>query len=302
MVIYFFFMALSLVSYLTPRLRDSSRWFWAYNIIMAFFLCFGYMCGSDWRTYEPFYNEIDLSHLFENNRTEPGYYLYMLPWRFLDVSFWSYFIITKLLIFISISYIIRKYADDIQYLTWFVFLPQAGFFTFIDNPMRNAIAAAIFFISVKYIIKRNFKKYLICCLLASSFHATALVLPPLYFILYRHISTKAYIITFLIVFVFFGIPGLFENILINVGGINPFILNKLTWYLMGDSPDSVSKVFSLGMLLQVVIYFFLLYCRMNVEKEKYGRLILNASGWHWLYSVVFNCILHLSIAWEYAVL
>lgn len=292
MIVYFAFMSLALISYLTPRLRDSKRWFWAYNVVLALFLCFGYMCGSDWRTYELFYNDIDFNHLFDNNHTEPGYYIYMLSWKVLGVSFWPYFIITKLFIFVIISYAIHKYASRFIYLTWFIFLPQAGFFIFIDNPMRNAIAAAIFLLGVRYIISRNFKMYLLFCVLASSFHVTALILPLLYFVLDREISTKAYIITFVIVFVFFGVPGLFEDTLVRVGGINPFILNKVTWYLLGDTPDSVGKAFSLGTLLQVVVYFFLLYCRGNIEKEKYGRLILNASL---LFVIIFRIGIALAI-------
>ena len=134
--------------------------------------------------------------------------------------------------------------------------------------------------------------YLLFCVLASSFHVTALILPLLYFVLDREISTKAYIITFVIVFVFFGVPGLFEDTLVRVGGINPFILNKVTWYLLGDTPDSVGKAFSLGTLLQVVVYFFLLYCRGNIEKEKYGRLILNASL---LFVIIFRIGIALAI-------
>lgn len=127
MIVYFAFMSLALISYLTPRLRDSKRWFWAYNVVLALFLCFGYMCGSDWRTYELFYNDIDFNHLFDNNHTEPGYYIYMLSWKVLGVSFWPYFIITKLFIFVIISYAIHKYASRFIYLTWFIFLPQKSF-------------------------------------------------------------------------------------------------------------------------------------------------------------------------------
>ena len=59
------------------------------------FLCFGYMTGSDWRSYEPIYNEIDFNNLFYNYFFEPGYYIYMLIFKFLKIGFGHFSFLQK---------------------------------------------------------------------------------------------------------------------------------------------------------------------------------------------------------------
>lgn len=50
------------------------------------------------------------------------------------------------------------------------------------NGIRQAVAACIFVYSIQFIYKRELLKYCICCLLALSFHKSAIVLLPFYFI------------------------------------------------------------------------------------------------------------------------
>lgn len=58
------------------------------------------------------------------------------------------------------------------------------------NVIRQSLAVAIIAYSYKYIIKRNFKKFLICVILASLFHTTALIIIPFYFINYQKDGRK----------------------------------------------------------------------------------------------------------------
>ena len=115
--------------------------------------------GSDWRQYEPMYNEIDFHNLFYNYFAEPGYYIYMLIFKFMHFSFWNFFILTKVIIFFLCARIINEYVPEFRFLVWMFFLPWFGFYLFIDNPMRNLIAVAIFLYASRYIINRSFLKY-----------------------------------------------------------------------------------------------------------------------------------------------
>lgn len=65
-----------------------------------------------------------------------------------------------------------------------------GIYYFSLNGMRQALVIAIFFYSIKYIEKQELKKYLISIVLASTFHLSALLYIPFYFLTTRRISNK----------------------------------------------------------------------------------------------------------------
>lgn len=277
MLIYFAFIFLSATSYLIPSIRCSKRWWIIFNAINCLFLCCGYMCGSDWRQYEPMYEDIDFNNLFYHYYAEPGYYFYMLLGRILSLSFWQFFIITKIICFIIVSNTIYKYSFNYRYLAWTIFLPQAGFYLFIDNPMRNLIASVIFLSSIKYIINRNKIKYFLCCITALSFHLTAIITPLFYYLLNKRITTKNYILAIIIIFSIFSSANIFSTILTKFSSINPFILKKVEWYIIGDTADSGGSAFSIGAILQIIFFFLILKIRKKIEEKENGLMILNGS-------------------------
>ncbi|TYS60072.1 EpsG family protein [Sutcliffiella horikoshii] len=57
-----------------------------------------------------------------------------------------------------------------------------GYFLVSMNGVRQYLAAAILFIGTKFIIEGRFKEYLMVVLLAATFHQTALIMIPIYFI------------------------------------------------------------------------------------------------------------------------
>ncbi|NHC43070.1 EpsG family protein [Bacillus sp. MM2020_1] len=99
-------------------------------------------------------------------------------------------LITNLLIIL----VFYKYSRMIE-LCLFVYI-TSGFFITSMNGIRQCLAAAIIFSATKFLIEGSFKKYLIVVLLASTFHQTALLLFPIYFIVRRKAWSKA---TFLLI-------------------------------------------------------------------------------------------------------
>jgi len=57
-----------------------------------------------------------------------------------------------------------------------------GLFLVSMNGIRQVLAAAISFVAIKYLINGNFIKYSLIILLASTFHQSALILIPIYFL------------------------------------------------------------------------------------------------------------------------
>lgn len=197
MTLYFLPIILAFVFYSIKELKHSKLTLYIFTGYLCVFLCFGYMTGSDWRSYEPIYNEIDFNNLFYNYFFEPGYYIYMLIFKFLKIGFWPFFIFTKVIIFIVFVKIIINLQGNYIYPILMFFIPYYGYYLFIDNPMRNLIAIAIFLISIKYIHEKKIWKYLACILLASSFHFSAIILFPLYWVLDKRISNGIWIFLFI---------------------------------------------------------------------------------------------------------
>ncbi|OAS85133.1 EpsG family protein [Metabacillus litoralis] len=108
-------------------------------------------------------------------------------------------LITNSLIVIALS----KYSRIFE-LAVYVYI-TSGMFTVSMNGIRQYLAAGIIFMATKYILNGNFKKYFFIILLAATFHKTALVLLPIYFIVRRKAWSK---VTFgLIIFSIFIVLG-----------------------------------------------------------------------------------------------
>ena len=84
-------------------------------------------------------------------------------------------LITNVLI-ISVLY---KYARMFE-LSVYVYI-TGGMFLVSMNGIRQSLAAAIIFAATKYLFERNTKAFILVVLLASTFHQSALVLIPIYF-------------------------------------------------------------------------------------------------------------------------
>jgi transmembrane protein EpsG len=98
--------------------------------------------------------------------------------------------ITNLLIIL----VLLKYSRMIE-ISMFVYI-TSGFFITSMNGIRQCLATALIFAGTKFLIEGNWKKYFALVLFAATFHQTALLLLPIYFIVRRPAWSKA---TFLLI-------------------------------------------------------------------------------------------------------
>lgn len=90
---------------------------------------------------------------------------------------------TALITNVLIVLVLYKYSRMFE-LSLYVYI-TAGMYLTSMNGIRQFLAAAIFFTATKYIFNGNWKKYIIVVLIASTFHQTALILIPIYFLVRR---------------------------------------------------------------------------------------------------------------------
>lgn len=144
-------------------------------------------------------------------------------------------VITNTLIVI----VLYKYSRLFD-LSIYVFI-TGGLYLVTMNGIRQCLAAAIIFTGTKFLIERNGLKYLFVILLAATFHESALILIPIYFLVQYKAWSKA---TFLL---------LVFSILI-VLGFNQF--SSLLFSAIQDTQYSEYKNFSEGgaNILRVLVF------------------------------------------------
>ncbi|EJQ12979.1 hypothetical protein IE3_01878 [Bacillus cereus BAG3X2-1] len=124
--------------------------------------------------------------------------------------------ITALTTNILIVAVLYKYSRMIE-LSLYVYI-ASGMYLVSMNGLRQYLAAAIIFTATKYILNGNWKKYFLIVLFASTFHQSALVLIPIYFLVRRKAwSTITFILLFIAVLIVLGFNQFAEVFFATIG-------------------------------------------------------------------------------------
>ena len=110
-------------------------------------------------------------------------------------EYWSLFFIIALISVLSNLFVINKLSENII-LSVFIYVSLATYL-FLFNGARQAIAASIISVALIYLVEKKLLKYIIVVLIASSFHSTAIIMVPFYFLLnfkYSKINLTIYAI------------------------------------------------------------------------------------------------------------
>lgn len=118
---------------------------------------------------------------------------------------------TAIIINCLIGLVLYRYSRMFE-LSVYIFI-TSGMYTVTMNGIRESLAASISFIALKYVIKGDFRKYLLIILIAATFHRSALVLIPIYFIVRREAWTKITLLILTLAVVIVLGYNMFSNIL-----------------------------------------------------------------------------------------
>lgn len=215
---------------------------------------FRYQVGTDYtNTYVYTFNQILFN--VENVRIDFGFYLLnKIIIFFTDNSQWV-FIITSFIM----SYFVCRTVQEQSRLPWLSFLIYicGTFYFFSLNGIRQAIAIAIFYYSLKYLKEKNLKKYLLLNLIGFLFHNTAILFVLLYFVLDKMVKRKYKFI--LLIVIYFTMPFLLKyiyQILINT---------KYGMYITNGAYTTLAT-FNISSIINLLL--FLAYETFLKEKEK----------------------------------
>lgn len=169
---------------------------------LVFFLGGRAFIYSDVFPYYDFYSK--LPSLYENEvfktlvqvHWEKGFVLFMIIVKTICKDYF-FFQMVSFLIDLLLLFHLFKYYNPEKILLAFAF-----FFPFLliaeVNLMRNVKAIYLFFLSLKFIEKKDFKKFFLYNLIGCFFHVSAMLYFPFYFILGRKFSKKTLLFLFIL--------------------------------------------------------------------------------------------------------
>lgn len=168
--------------------------------------------GSDTFNYRDIFiykrGALSLAHFIGG--IEPGFVIFQNIMQHLTTSFTLYlFSIATLVIGLHLR-IFKKLSAHLG-ISIFVFI-ALGVYLFFFNGARQAMAASIYGFAIFALLDKKPLKYLLITLLAITFHKSAIIMLPMYFVLVMPFSPKQFLL--LVLFTFFFTNGL--SILMNL--------------------------------------------------------------------------------------
>jgi hypothetical protein len=165
-----------------------SQWGLKLSFILIFlFLGLRYNYGNDYKTYYLMFSAISkesLTDLFNPLPLyEPGWVI--INWLFKGMGFFSMNIfIAAISCIIYYNFIVTFLDKKYYWLAVFIYIFYPGFMLLHSTAMRQSLSIMLFVYSYKFIVDRKFTKYFLTSVLAISFHYTAVILIPIYLIVF----------------------------------------------------------------------------------------------------------------------
>lgn len=218
--------------------------------------------GTDYYPYMDYFYKTDVYTLFNNPFEWGFYYLNKIlniatgnpRFIFLVVSFIILFVINEALLKFSPNY----------YLSILLFINLYFYFNSL-NIMRQFIAVAIIFYSIKYIYERDLKKFTISIIIASLFHLTSLFFWFMYFIVQRKYKLFIYIFGIMFSFLFvFLFPYIVNFLVVFMPRYQSYLTNMFT----ESSSNSVILIISTTLVFAYVLF-------RNKEWERKNIILFN---------------------------
>lgn len=209
--------------------------------------------GTDYRTYISIFEaflDIDYNHITDDYFAEKGEISFVLLGYIVKQIFSDYIYIvcaTYFIIIFSVYKFIKKYSVDIL-VSGFLFF-SFSFYNMSLNILREYIAAAIILKSIDY-LNKDWKRFLLCVLIAMTFHKTAVIFAIIYPALRYIKDTRKSCIALLF---FCAIAAIFSNQLISFIGDVANYGSKYT--TAGNEAEIDLKIF-VNITLFFIYYFY----------------------------------------------
>lgn len=248
------------------------------GVLIIFFGTRGYL-GYDWRNYMSYFQStpdiIDLLfHGFPRGSSEKGFLTYLSIVKLFTDNYIVFNIINATLDFIFIYFLLKKYS---KYPIFALFLYYGIYgIPFEIEWIRNIKSILLFMCSIEYIEDRKFLPFFLINLLGFTFHYSALIYFPMYFLLKINWNKLILIEIFLLTNIYYLLDIKLVGRLKHFKNIIPGVIGgKVDGYI-----DAIPEHLILGVsifYLQRVIMFILAFLMLKKLSEKrYGIIFANS--------------------------
>jgi len=229
------------------------------------------MTGSDWRSYELFYYEVDFGK-YSYYSVEPLFYLLISVINKLITDYFVFVIIAKLIIFFLIYKFFKKFSPNI-FISYFFYIPWFGLYLFIDNPLRFMMALGFVTISYKYILESKFWVFFLLVVIGALFHYTVLFFIPFYFI--RKMKIRVPRIILIIIFTIWTFSFSAQDLFSLLGSQKnyiQFVFDEYGGYI-NMLKGFEGGTFSIGLILNLFLFIIVVWNKEKIEKKiKNGQI------------------------------
>lgn len=212
-----------------------------------------HMGGNPWATYS-----------FEVYDNEFGYGTLCALLSYITGNRYIFIFIVTMIIYILLIISLREYVDNAPFAV-IMFMGLWVFFTF--TYLRQVIGCTVVWLSVRYIIKRNFPMFILVWFIGYSFHNSVIVFLPMYFLPIRKFSQQK-VIYFMIAALLIGMTPIPQALFATYGEIDADRVN-------GDSYE-IDTGFRWAYLIEAVFFLYIILTNyQNISREKKDIVMLN---------------------------
>lgn len=237
----------------------------AFAILIPILVCgLRYNVGTDYISYQQWFSYY-LSHKLSLKNDEIGFGVLIKVIQLVTLNPQFLFLIVAIIINILIMIFIRKHTEFFE-LGYFLFIALYFYYSSF-NILRQWIAIAIFLYAIRYIYNKNFKKYLLCIFIACTFHKTAIITIPMYFILNMKLNKKNIIIVSLTILMLY--VGL-DTILLKANSI--FNINTTKYLNYFNKDDTIgAKGYAYSIITMMTLLIILFTKKQYLLKNEHGK-------------------------------
>lgn len=267
MLPYFFILIVSLCVIWMYQKTKSFPFIIILCLVLAFFVGMrSFTVGTDSagyaRTYFSMSSFSSLSNAIDGLSTEKGWNA--LNWVLYQVNshYWFFFVVVGFLCIVG-AIILIKTLSPLPVISLFFYI-TLGFYLFAFAGMRQALAIAIYGLSLRYLIDREMMKYVLVVLISACFHQTVLIALPLYFVFTLDFSNKKVILIIL----GSAILGLF------VTEIMSFLTSFEERYEVYNEIQGGGNLFALFYIVMMLFFWSQRHEIKDEHKRKYDTMFL----------------------------
>ncbi|MCP3761404.1 EpsG family protein [Domibacillus sp. A3M-37] len=207
---------LARLNFKTHTLESNQKYynnFFVFFALLSLILVSGlrFDVGTDYYTYMGLYENIFPNITNPLSESEPGFVILCKILYKISTNSQMMFFVTAVITNICVVLTLRKYSNMFE-LSMYLYITTFTFYSAF-NGLRQYMAAAIIFLGLKYLIERKAIKYLATILIASSFHTSALIMIPVYFLVnYKPLSKRNLVMLLTMFGAFFGYNGFLDTL------------------------------------------------------------------------------------------